>query len=123
MPRAPREEFSLLTKLDACLARMRCPGLVEIHRKCGKPLRDRQHTNFDHVMRCEVKPDNSVENCRPLCHECHGIKTARDATETAKGRLIRKETVASRRPKAKIRSANTLTKEHRDKVRALYAER
>jgi hypothetical protein len=119
MPRTQRAEFSLLTKLNACLARMTCPGLIEINRTCGKPLIDTKNTNFDHIMRNEIRPDNSVENCRPICHECHAIKTARDAEEAAKGRLIRKETKASRQPKAKIRSRNTLSKEYRDNMKKL----
>lgn len=143
MPRSPRLEFTMTTKVAACLARiddpavlsvvrdertlaaqlaiclqnLRCPGLIEIHRKCGKPLCSTKTTEFDHIKRNEIQPDNSVSNCRPICPECHKIKTARDAEEAAKGRLIRKETKKSRRPKAKIHSRNTLSKEYRDQVR------
>jgi len=157
MPRKPRAEFSLTTKLAACLMRVNemlcaivdpceretitslvmggilaerttkckidacllvlpCFGLVEIHRKCGKLLGSTGATQFDHIKRNEIEPDNSVENCRPICQECHAIKTARDAAEAAKGRAIRKETKKSRRPKAKIRSRNTLSKEYRDGI-------
>ena len=123
MARAPREEFTLKTKLAACLARLRCPGLVEIHRKCGTLLGSTATTQFDHIMRNEIAPDNSVENCRPLCLECHKIKTARDAAEAAHGRHVRQETQKSRRPKQKIQSRNTLSKEHRDGLKARIADR
>jgi 5-methylcytosine-specific restriction endonuclease McrA len=93
-----RAEFSEKTKREAhALRNGICPGLIEIKSTCGRPIEE-----YDHIMRCEIKPDNSLANCRPLCAVCHSIKTAMDAKAAKKGRLLRKETKKSRAPKAKI---------------------
>jgi 5-methylcytosine-specific restriction endonuclease McrA len=107
---AKRLEFSAKTKREAYALRGGvCQGLVEIKTTCGRPIQE-----YDHIMRCEIKPDNSLENCRPLCKVCHAIKTAMDAKAAKKGRHIRRETKKSQKPKAKIRSRNTLSKEARE---------
>jgi hypothetical protein len=78
------------------LSQMTCPGLVELHIQCGRSLAD--GAEFDHIMRNEIKPDNSPANCRPLCPPaCHKIKTAKDAWEAAKGRNTRGETKKAQR--------------------------
>jgi hypothetical protein len=84
-----RAEFSTLTRMKALLKYTTCPGLVEIKMTCGRPLGE--GVEFDHIKRCEITPDNSVENCRPLCPVCHRIKTTLDAKAAAKGRRIRGE--------------------------------
>ena len=111
--RKKREEFSLKTKLEAMLRYARCPGVFELGIKCGKRFTSLRETNFDHIMRNEIKPDGSPENCRPLCLDCHRAKTdKKDTVEAKKGRNIRGEN----KPKESrpIRSQNTLTKAHRD---------
>ena len=91
-----RAEFTTLTKLRAMARYIRCPGVFELGIKCGNPLGRLDNIEFDHIKRNEIEPDNSPENCRPLCRDCHAAKTTRkDAYEAAKGRLIRKETKAS----------------------------
>lgn len=109
-----RLEFSEKTKREAFALRGGvCPGLIEIRSTCGRPIEQ-----YDHIKRCEIEPDNSLENCRPLCALCHRIKTAMDAKAAAKGRRMRKETKKSQRPKAKLRSAGFMPKEKREEIKA-----
>jgi hypothetical protein len=111
-----RSEFTTLTKLKAMARYARCPGVFELGIKCGKHFGALSETEFDHIMRNEIKPDASPENCRPLCKDCHKAKTLRkDTLEAKKGRNIRGENKPKR--KAKIQSRNTLSKEERDKAR------
>ena len=104
-----RLEFSDATKRAAFALRGGvCSGLIEVKSVCDQPIDE-----YDHIMRNEIRPDNSLANCRPLCKTCHLIKTRMDAAAAAKGRKIRRETKASQRPKAKIKSRNTLTRQAR----------
>src|SRR5690606_35306158 len=81
--------------LPFLLTKMTCPGLVELHLQCGRSLAD--GAEFDHIMRNEIRPDNSVANCRPLCPPaCHKVKTAMDAKQAAKGRRPRGENKTKR---------------------------
>lgn len=73
--RPSRDEFTTLTKLRAVIRYLRCPGVPEMQHACGKPLGRLSETQFDHIKRCEIEPDNSPENCRPLCLACHDLKT------------------------------------------------
>lgn len=110
-----RLEFSPSTKRKAYELRDgKCPGLVELKMPCGKDLAE--DCEYDHIKRCEIEPDNSLENCRPLCRVHHAIKTAKDAKEAAKGRRIRGENKPKR--KAKINNRNTLSKECREEMKA-----
>lgn len=70
-----RAEFSMKTKLEALARYGRCPGVPEKGIVCGKKFGSLKDIDFDHIGRDEQTHDNSVENCRPLCHECHNIKT------------------------------------------------
>lgn len=105
-----RAEFTQKTKLEAMARYLRCPGLVERRLTCGKPFGKLSDIEFDHIMRNEIKPDNSPENCRPLCPDCHKIKTSgtgatsagSDAHMAAKGRRLRGEVVGPK--SAPIRS-------------------
>lgn len=112
-----RLEFSAATKRKAYELRGgKCPGLVELKMPCGNDLS--LGVEFDHILRCEIYPDNSLENCRPLCKEkCHKLKTRLDAAAAAKGRRIRKETKKSRRTKAKIPSRGFPSKEERERAK------
>lgn len=74
-PRRKREEFDLTTRLRAMARYLRCPGLEEKNLKCGKPFGRLEEIEFDHIMRDELSGGNGVENCRPICKECHRIKT------------------------------------------------
>lgn len=71
-----RAEFSLKTKLEAMIRYTRCPGLEEKNHKCGRPFGSITNIHFDHIARECQTHDNSVENCRPLCKECHRLKTS-----------------------------------------------
>ena len=111
---ARRLEFSPATKRKAYELRGgKCPGLVELRMPCGKDLST--GCEYDHIKRCEIEPDNSLSNCRPLCPAHHRIKTTLDAKQAAKGRRLRGENKPKR--KAKINSRNTLKKEYRDGIR------
>lgn len=104
-----RLEFTTLTKLKAMMRYARCPGVFELGIQCGKKLGSLTETQFDHIKRNEIEPDNSPENCRPLCPECHALKTLKkDTLEAKKGRAIRRETKKSQQPKAKVISAPML---------------
>lgn len=70
-----RAEFSLKTKLEAVARYLRCPGLPEKGIKCGKKFGKLDDIEFDHIAREEQSADNSPDNCRPLCKECHALKT------------------------------------------------
>jgi hypothetical protein len=108
-----RAEFTTATKLKATMRYLTCPGVYELRIVCGKPLSE--GAEWDHIKRCEIEPDNSPENARPLCRNCHLAKSAMDAKQAAKGRRLRGENKPKR--KAKIQSRNTLSKEERDKAR------
>lgn len=98
-------------KLEAMARYLLCPGLAEKRHECGKPFGALSNIEFDHIKRDEIDGDNSPENCRPLCSECHRLKTSgngatsagSDTHMAAKGKRIRGET--KQREKAKIRSA------------------
>lgn len=125
-PPRKRKEFTQKTKLEAMVRYLRCPGLVERRLVCGKPFGKLSDVEFDHIKRDEIDGDNSPENCRPLCEECHRLKTSgngatsagSDTHMAAKGKRLRGETGAGRK-KAKIRSAGfdkTRTKKFNGKV-------
>ena len=94
-----RAEFSLRTKLEAMVRYLRCPGLPEKGITCGRKFGTLSEVEFDHIAREEATQDNSVENCRPLCKECHRIKTSgtkatsagSDVHMAAKAKRIRKK--------------------------------
>lgn len=104
-----RAEFTPATKRKA-MERTggKCSGLVELKMSCDQPA-----VEVDHIKRCEIEPDNSLANARPLCRTHHLIKTRMDQAAAAKGRRIRKETKASQAKKQKIYSRNNLTKQAR----------
>lgn len=112
-----RKEFTTLTKLKAMARYIRCPGVPELGIECGKQFGSLSEIEFDHIMRCEIEPDNSPENCSPKCKDCHRRKTAMDAKQAAKGRRIRKETKKSQRPKSKIPSRPFPTREDRARAK------
>ncbi len=115
-----RLEFSPKTKREAYELRGGvCSGLIEMKMTCIKSLAD--DCEYDHIMRNEIKPDNSLANCRPLCRTHHAIKTALDAKAAAKGRRLRGENKPKR--SAQIRSRGFLTKEERAAAREKYEAR
>ncbi len=129
-----RAEFTTLTKLKSLVRYIRCPGVFELGIKCGKQFGSLSEIEFDHVKRCEIEPDASPENCRPLCKDCHKAKTLRkDTLEAKKGRNIRGETKeakarATMKGKhfmtgAKIQSRNTLSKQERERAKQWKYER
>jgi hypothetical protein len=122
---AMRAEFTTLTKLKSLVRYIRCPGVFELGIKCGKQFGSLSEIEFDHVKRCEIEPDASPENCRPLCKDCHKAKTIRkDTLEAKKGRNLRGEN----KPKvkrnwptgAKIQSRGFPSPEERRAVKEKY---
>lgn len=115
-----RLEFSPLTKRKAYELRGgKCPGLFELKMPCGKDLST--DCEYDHIKRNEIEPDNSLENCRPLCRAHHLVKTAMDAKQAAKGRRLRGENKPKR--KAKIQSRGFPSKEERERAKEWKARR
>ena len=74
-PKKKRANFTLRTKLESLACYACCPGLPEKNVKCGKRFNSINDIHFDHIARETISHDNSVENCRPLCKECHALKT------------------------------------------------
>jgi len=79
-----RLEFSRKTKDQAF---DRCGGHCE---DCGVRLSAAVGIEYDHIIRCELRPDNSLQNIQCLCRNCHADKTfKRDIPQVAKGKRIR----------------------------------
>lgn len=106
-----RAEFTLRTKLEALARYAICPGVPEKGRACGKKFNSIDDIHFDHVARETISHDNSVENCRPLCKECHAFKTfgtkatsaGSDVHMAAKARRIaRKQELLDAKRQAKL---------------------
>lgn len=122
-----RAEFTQKTKLEAMARYLRCPGVPEKQRQCGRPFGRLSEVRFDHIAAETFTHDNSPENCRPLCQECHDLKTngtgatsaGSDQHMAAKGRRLRGETKQG--PKAKIRSRPFPTAEQRQALKDKYA--
>jgi 5-methylcytosine-specific restriction endonuclease McrA len=122
-----RAEFTQKTKLEAMARYLRCPGVPEKQRECGKPFGKLSAVQFDHIKRDEIDGDNSPENCRPLCAECHQLKTSgngatsagSDTHMAAKGKRLRGETKTGK--KAKIPNRGFPTPEQRRALKEKYA--
>ena len=58
--------------------------------RCQRKLGPGDAIEYDHRIRCEVRPDNSLKNCDTLCGPCHSYKTHQeDAPAAAKSRSVR----------------------------------
>ena len=122
-----RAEFTLKTKLEAMARYLRCPGVPEKRHVCGKPFGHLSAVRFDHIAAETFTHDNSPENCRPLCADCHALKTdgngatsaGSDKHMAAKGRRLRGETKTG--PKAKIPSRPFPNAEQRRALREKHA--
>ncbi len=67
---------------------------------CGRKLRPGDRIEYDHIIRCELEPDNSLENCQVLCGACHDYKTHKvDAPAAAKSRSVRAKHIGAHKPK------------------------
>jgi len=89
-----RAEFTRTTKLAAWERdKGRCV-------RCSKKLGPGDAIEYDHRIRNEIKPDNSLKNCDTLCGPCHGTKTHQeDAPAAAKSRSVRAAYAGARAPK------------------------
>ena len=89
-----RLEFTRSTKLAA----WQRDGGRCVH--CGKKLGPGDAIEYDHRIRCEIEPDNSLSNCDTLCGPCHSFKTHKvDAPAAAKSRSVRARHVGAASPK------------------------
>jgi len=113
--------FSLKTKLEALARHCRCPGLPEPWNvECGKRLGHISEIEFDHIHRSSGGGGDTPDNCRPLCKDCHRIKTGgtkatsagSDTHMAAKEKRLRGATGQAKR-KAKIQSRPFPSKEQR----------
>lgn len=91
---AKRLEFTPTTKHAAW---MRDKGRCV---RCSKKLGPGDAIEYDHRIRCEIKPDNSLKNCDTLCGPCHAKKTHQeDAPAAAKSRSVRASYAGIKKPK------------------------
>ena len=94
-----RLEFTRATKLAAWERdRGRC------RHGCGRKLRPGDRIEYDHIIRCEIEPDNSLENCQVLCGACHAYKTHQvDAPAAARSRSVRAAHIGAKTVKRPMR--------------------
>jgi len=71
----PRRSLTDKQKLTVMARYCRCPGLPERDVKCGKRLPTMAECEFDHVHARALGGSDDLDNYRPLCPECHAIKT------------------------------------------------
>lgn len=72
---ARRPKLTTLQKLRIVARYCRCPGLEEKRRPCGAPLGELASIEFDHIGARALTGDDGEDNFRPLCPNCHDVKT------------------------------------------------
>lgn len=93
-----RREFSKQIKRDAFA---RSHGFCEAG--CGAKLFPGKF-HYDHDIPDGLGGDPTLENCKVLCHECHGVKTRkRDVPAIAKAKRVRDLHIGIKKPRT-IRS-------------------
>ncbi len=79
-----RAEFSRKTKAEAFA---RAKGKCE---SCGVKIRPGIGPEYDHIIPDAVDGGNDLSNCKVLCKNCHGSKTAKsDVPEIARTYRVR----------------------------------
>jgi 5-methylcytosine-specific restriction endonuclease McrA len=104
----PRTEFTRKTKQDALRrAELKCEasgpryGLKEGQRcNCSLSL----GVQYDHDVPDQLGGDNSLENCRAVCVQCHKIKTRGDVRQIRKSDRQRDKASGVIRPAGKIKA-------------------
>jgi len=71
----PRPSLTPKQKLTIMARYCRCPGLPEKGITCGKHLPAMTDCEFDHIHARSLGGSDELDNLRPLCPECHSIKT------------------------------------------------
>lgn len=99
-----RREFSKPVKREALKrADKKCEGTLANGSRCGALLGMR--FAFDHDIADGLGGEPTLENCKVLCHVCHGEKTAKhDIPLIAKVKRISDKHNGIRTPKQKIAS-------------------
>ncbi|MFA1625213.1 HNH endonuclease signature motif containing protein [Rhizobium mongolense] len=103
-----RAEFTRKTKQDALKrSSLKCEasgpryGLQEGQRcNCSLSL----GVQYDHDVPDQLGGDNSLENCRAICVQCHKIKTRGDIQQIRKSDRQRDKSSGVIRPTGKIKS-------------------
>lgn len=100
MTRSRADEFSPKTKAARFLhAAGRCEG-------CGVKLRP-GNIEYDHEIPVALGGDNSIDNCRCLCRNCHGAKTSgHDVPAIAKAKRRQRAHIGAKKP-SKFRAARS----------------
>ncbi len=79
-----RQEFSRKTKAEAFA---RAKGKCE---SCSVKIRPGVGPEYDHIIPDAVDGGNDLSNCKVLCFNCHGAKTAKsDVPEIARTKRVR----------------------------------
>lgn len=74
-PPPPRPTLTDKQKLTIMARYCRCPGLPERRITCGKHLPMMSDCEFDHIHARCLGGSDDIDNYRPLCPECHSVKT------------------------------------------------
>jgi len=93
-----RLEFTRKTKAERAL---HAGGLCEY---CG--LKPKGAAEYDHVKEAADGGDNSFENCRFSCRECHIRKTNHYVKERRKHERVRDKANGSLKPRYRMGSGN-----------------
>ena len=99
---------TLRDKLECMTRYLRCPGLPEKNHECGKRFGALEYVEFDHIHRRSSGGPDTADNLRPLCKDCHKLKTfgagattaGSDIHMEAKARRIGGETGRNKRKRA-----------------------
>ena len=69
---------------------------------CGRKIVAGKPWALDHIKPLADGGENREGNLQPLCDLCHGAKTAKEATERAKGRRVQAKHLGIRAKKRKM---------------------
>lgn len=95
MPRAPRQEFSKHTKLQAW---RRAEGRCE----CGCGLKIIGTPEYHHIIPAAIGGDASLENCRVFDPKCHRRQTSEtDIPEISRTRRLEEKRIGVRPKKGR----------------------
>lgn len=72
---APRPTLTPKQKLVIMARYCRCPGLPDRGHVCGAHLPAMSDCEFDHIHPRSLGGSDEIDNLRPLCPDCHALKT------------------------------------------------
>jgi 5-methylcytosine-specific restriction endonuclease McrA len=113
-----RKEFTDKTKLQAFTrANGRCEKCT---RKVGAGQKLR--AEYDHIQACVFEGENSLDNCRLLCEECHKPKTVSDIKSLAKTKRIEKKEAGIGKTKKYKWASRPFKKQFKPNVRQINGD-